>query len=85
MRMDIFGFDEIPVMKADSFDSHSAKFYRFKISDRSDDSCTTNLEIYRIDLCRYDLRRELICHCPSRVVICRSNALALIQRFYFDD
>jgi len=85
MHMNIFGGDEIMIMQTDSLDSDTAEFYRFEISDRSDDACTTDLEINRIDLSGDHLCRKFVSYCPSRMMIGRPYELAQILALYFDD
>jgi hypothetical protein len=46
MDVDIFIFDEIEVMQADSFERRSAELYWLEIRDRCNDSRSSHLEIH---------------------------------------
>jgi hypothetical protein len=46
MDVDIFVFDEIEIMQADSLEGRSAKLDRIKVRDWCDNSCSSYLEIH---------------------------------------
>jgi hypothetical protein len=82
--MKIFAGDKISIMEADSFDGHTAKFDWLEITDRRENSRSSNLKIYRKNLGRCYLGWKLVGHSSTRMMLSISQSMTDILLFDLD-